>query len=81
MGHGLTMDEVGRLETIPDLGVGKALPATWRSTLTWRSIPQNPWEALAHQSLDPAACNASASLPGAISMPIGESTCSESAKV
>lgn len=45
---------------------GKNVPGLVRTKEMWRDCPQSPWKAYTHQILDPSACAAATSFPGAL---------------
>jgi len=64
--HARRIEEIGSMSGVPELERQKYTPATWRSNSTWQECPHNPWQTLAHSTLDPDACHAAAAKPGSL---------------
>ncbi|KAK8040701.1 hypothetical protein PG991_000489 [Apiospora marii] len=66
MDHVITISALGKLERLPPLTSGKALPAEWRSNSIWRDCVHNPWQAASRTAHDPEAIKVAAALPGSL---------------
>ncbi|KAK4197348.1 heterokaryon incompatibility protein-domain-containing protein [Triangularia verruculosa] len=64
--HAIAIKDIEIMSGVPELKPRKYVPATWRSTQTWRECPHNPWQTMAHLTLDPEARDVCAEMPGSL---------------
>ncbi len=61
----ISIETLANEDQLPGLEA-KYVPGVTRSTITWRECPHSPWTAVAHTTLDPAACSIASTLPGSL---------------